>query len=111
MDLLRHRRHQAANSLVGDQNLVKKVYFPRLVLPVAAVVIGVVDLAFAGLVLVGLMLFYGIVPSLTTRLLVVPLARARPGHGARRRLWFAALNVRYRDIRYVVPSSSRSGCS
>ena len=54
---------QAANSLVGHQNLLKKVYFPRLALPVGAVVIGLVDLAFASVVLAGMMIVYDVAPE------------------------------------------------
>ena len=93
---------QAANSLVGHQNLLKKVYFPRLALPVGAVVIGLVDLAFASLVLGGMMIFYHVRLSLTV-LLVVPLLLLALVTALGAGLWFAALNVRYRDIRYVVP--------
>ena len=93
---------QAANSLVGHQNLLKKVYFPRLALPVGAVVIGLVDLAFASLVLGGMMVFYDVQLSLTA-LLVVPLILLDLVTALGVGLWFAALNVRYRDIRYVVP--------
>lgn len=93
---------QAANSLVGHQNLLKKVYFPRLALPVGAVVIGLVDLAFASLVLGGMLVFYDVRLSLTA-LLVVPLILLDLITALGVGLWFAALNVRYRDIRYVVP--------
>lgn len=93
---------QASNSLVGHQNLLKKVYFPRLALPVAAVVIGLVDLAVASLVLGGMMIVYDIRLSFAV-LFVLPLILldliAALGVG----LWFAALNVRYRDVRYIVP--------
>ncbi len=93
---------QASNSLVGSQNLLKKVYFPRLVLPIAAVLSGVVDLAVAGAVLVAMMVAFGIVPTLAI-VWVVPIAGlaflTALGFG----LWLAALNVRYRDVRYVVP--------
>ncbi|HYN69037.1 MAG TPA: ABC transporter permease [Candidatus Eisenbacteria bacterium] len=93
---------QAAASLVGSQNLLKKVYFPRLVIPIAAVLTGFVDLAIAGAVLIGMMVVYGIVPTLTT-VWVVPLLLlafvASLGVG----LWLSALNVRYRDVRYIVP--------
>lgn len=93
---------QAANSLVGSQNLLKKVYFPRLALPVGAVVIGVVDLAFASLVLGGMMIFYDVRLTFTA-LLVLPLILLALVTALGVGLWFAALNVRYRDIRYVVP--------
>lgn len=92
----------AANSLVGSSNLLKKVYFPRLVIPIAAVLAGVVDFALAFGVLIGLMLFYGIVPTGNVVWLPLFLALALVtalGVG----LWLAALNVEYRDIRYVVP--------
>ena len=92
----------AANSLVGHQNLLKKVYFPRLALPVAAVVVGLVDFAFASLVLGGMMIFYDIRPGLRV-LLVVPLLLLALATALGVGLWFAALNVRYRDVRYVVP--------
>jgi lipopolysaccharide transport system permease protein len=92
----------AANSLVGHQNLLKKVYFPRLALPVAAVVVGLVDFAFASLVLGGMMIFYDVRPGLRV-LLVVPLLLLALATALGVGLWFAALNVRYRDVRYVVP--------
>lgn len=92
----------AANSLVGSQNLLKKVYFPRLALPVAAVVSGLVDLGFASLILGGMMIFYHVHLSITI-LLVVPLLLLALVTALGVGLWFAALNVRYRDIRYVVP--------
>lgn len=93
---------QSANSLVGSQSLLKRVYFPRLVIPIAAVAVGLVDLAIAGVVLLGLMLVFGIAPSLTLLwalpLLVLAFATAL-GVG----LWLSALNVRFRDVRYIVP--------
>lgn len=92
----------AASSLVGSQNLLKKVYFPRLALPVAAVVSGLVDLGFASLILGGMMIFYHVHLSITI-LLVVPLLLLALVTALGVGLWFAALNVRYRDIRYVVP--------
>lgn len=93
---------QSANSLVLDQNLITKVYFPRLAIPIATVLSGVVDLALAFLVLLGMMFWYGIVPTANVvwlpALLVLALVTCL-GTG----LWFAALNVQYRDVRYVVP--------
>jgi lipopolysaccharide transport system permease protein len=93
---------QCANSLVGNANLLKKVYFPRLVLPVATVLSEVVDFTLAFGVLVGMMLAYGFVPTQNTIwlpfLLVLAFVTAL-GVG----LWLAALNVQYRDVRYIVP--------
>ena len=92
----------ASNSLVGSANLLKKVYFPRLVIPIAAVSAGVVDFVLAFVVLLGMMLFYAIVPTWNVIWLpffvLLALVTAL-GVG----LWLAALNVEYRDIRYVVP--------
>jgi lipopolysaccharide transport system permease protein len=94
---------QSANSLVGSQNLLTKVYFPRLAIPIAAVLAGVVDFAIAFLVLLGIMLFYGIVPPPARVLWLAPLLllafTAALGVG----LWLSALNVRYRDVRYILP--------
>lgn len=93
---------QAAQSVVVSQNLVKKVYFPRLALPVASVLAGLVDFTIAFAVLVGMMAVYGIAPSAhvvwVPALLLLALVTAL-GVG----LWFAALNVRYRDVAYVMP--------
>jgi lipopolysaccharide transport system permease protein len=93
---------QAGNSLVDQQQLLTKVYFPRLLLPLAAVIAGLVDLAIAFALLLVVLAWYGIDSS--ARLLAVPafalLAAAAafaPG------VWLAALNVRYRDVRYVIP--------
>ncbi|MFL6195575.1 MAG: ABC transporter permease [Thermoanaerobaculia bacterium] len=93
---------QAANSLVGNQSLITKVYFPRLAIPAASVLSGLVDFALAFLILLGIMLGYGIVPSARAlwipALLVLALVTAL-GVG----LWLSALNVRFRDVRYVLP--------
>lgn len=93
---------QSGTSLVNNANLVSKVYFPRLVIPVAAVLAGAVDFAVAFVVLLGLMLFYGIVPGVAV--LAVPLFlllafMVALGVG----LWLSALDVKYRDVRYTIP--------
>src|SRR6266511_481155 len=92
----------SANSLVGSANLVSKVYFPRLIIPLSSVGSGLVDFAIAGAVLLLLMLYYGV--SWTFNLLMVPIliagaALTALGVGT----FLAALNVAYRDFRYVVP--------
>ena len=93
---------QASDSLVGSGNLIKKVYFPRLVIPLSGVLSGVVDFCLAFVVLLGMMLFYGVLPSLNIfflpALLLLALVTAL-GVG----LWLSALNVQYRDVRYVLP--------
>lgn len=93
---------QSANSLVGSQNLLTKVYFPRLAIPIATVLAGLIDFALAFLVLLGMMLAYGIVPGpqilALPPLLLLALVTAL-GAG----LWLSALNVQFRDVRYIVP--------
>lgn len=93
----------SSNSLVGSANLLKKVYFPRLIIPVSSVLSGFPDFALSFLVLLAMMLIYGLYPSLASILwlpffLVLALITAL-GVG----LWLSALNVQYRDVRYVVP--------
>ena len=92
----------SANSLITSQNLIKKVYFPRLVVPIASIVSGIIDFALAFIVLLGMMLFYGILPTVNIIWLPLLLLLAfvtSLGVG----LWLSALNVQFRDIRYVVP--------
>lgn len=93
---------QSSNSLVGSANLIKKVYFPRLAIPVATMLSGLVDFAIAFTVLIGMLLCYGIVPGAGAAwlpaLLLLAMATSL-GTG----LWLSALNVRYRDVRHVVP--------
>lgn len=93
---------QAGGSVVGNQNLVTKVYFPRLFIPLGAIGAGVVDLAIAFGMLVVLMLYYGVAPGvsiLLVPLLALGLVVATLGVG----VMLAALTVAYRDFRYVVP--------
>jgi lipopolysaccharide transport system permease protein len=88
--------------LVGSSNLLTKVYFPRLILPISAVLSGIVDFAIAFVILVGMMAFYGIWPSwgvFALPFLLLLATGAALGIG----MWLSALNVKYRDVRYVVP--------
>jgi lipopolysaccharide transport system permease protein len=93
---------ESSNSLVGSSNLIKKVYFPRLAVPIATVLSGVVDFVLAFTILIGMMLYFGIVPTVNVLwlpfLFLLALATAL-GAG----LWLSAMNVRFRDIRYAVP--------
>jgi lipopolysaccharide transport system permease protein len=93
---------QAANSLVMSQNLLRKVYFPRLAIPIATVLSVALDFALAFLVLVGLMVFYGVQPT-SRAIWVLPLSLLAFVTALGAGIWFAALSVRYRDVRYVVP--------
>jgi lipopolysaccharide transport system permease protein len=97
-----HGLNQASNSLVGGANLIKKVYFPRLVMPIAAVLSGLIDFALAFIVLLGMMLFYGIGPSARI-VAVLPLMLLVIVTSLGVALWMSALNVEFRDIRYVIP--------
>lgn len=93
---------QSSNSLVGSANLIKKVYFPRLVIPISSVVSGAVDFVLAFTVLLGMMLFYGIFPTFNIIWLPFLLVLAfvtSLGVG----LWFSAMNVQFRDVRYTIP--------
>ena len=93
---------QSSNSLVGNANLITKIYFPRLIVPLASVFSGIVDFLLAFIVLLGMMLYYGLIPTLNVfwlPLFVLLALVTSLGVG----LWFSALNVEYRDVRYVVP--------
>lgn len=92
---------ESSNSLVGNQNLITKVYFPRLVVPLSAVLSGVIDFAIAFVLLLGMMFYYGIVPTwaivMLPAFILLELLTAL-GVG----LWLSALNVQFRDVRYTI---------
>lgn len=93
---------ECSNSLITNANLISKVYFPRLIVPTSAVIVSFVDFMISGMILLALMAWYNFVPD--WRILTLPLFTliafaAAMGAG----LWLAALNVEYRDFRYVMP--------
>lgn len=93
---------QASNSLVISANMVKKIYFPRLTLPVATVLAGVVDFALAFVVLMGMMFFYGLTPTVNVIWLPLFLLLALiTSLGVS--LWLSAMNVQFRDVHYTIP--------
>jgi lipopolysaccharide transport system permease protein len=93
---------QASNSLVANASMVKKVYFPRLTMPVASVIAGLLDFALAFVVLMAMVFAYGIIPSWNALWLPLFFLLAFiTALGAS--LWLAAMNVLFRDVRYVVP--------
>jgi len=100
--LFAHALTESGNSLVASQNLITKVYFPRLVIPLAAVLAGLVDFAIAFVVLLGMMAYYGIVPTMAVVFLPLFLLLAVTTALAVG-LWLSALNVQYRDVRYTIP--------
>jgi lipopolysaccharide transport system permease protein len=93
---------QASTSVVSNQHLVTKVYVPRLAIPLATVLAGLLDLAIAGVVLVLAILASGRVPG-AGAVWVLPLSVLAAAAALGAGLWLAALNVRYRDVKYVVP--------
>ncbi|MGH2414625.1 MAG: ABC transporter permease [Microcystaceae cyanobacterium] len=93
---------ECSTSLIANANLISKVYFPRLIVPASAVLVSFVDFMISGLILLGLIAWYDFIPG--WRILMLPLFiliafAASVGAG----LWLAALNVEYRDFRYIVP--------
>ena len=91
-----------SNSLIGNSNLISKIYFPRLIVPTSAVIVSFVDFMISAIILLGFMAWYNFVPDwriLTLPLFVAIAFAAAMGAG----LWLAALNVEYRDFRYIVP--------
>ena len=92
----------SGNSLVGNANLITKVYFPRMIIPGAAVTAGLVDFAIAFVILILLMIYYGVVVTwwvLMFPLMVLLTTLLALGVG----MWLSALNVKYRDVRFVLP--------
>ena len=100
--LFAHALTESSQSLVANRNLITKVYFPRLVIPIAPLFVALVDFAIAAVVLAGMMAVYGIVPGLAMLaapafVLIGLLTALAVG------IWLAALNVQYRDVRYLLP--------
>ena len=91
-----------ANSLVGNTNLITKVYFPRLIIPSASVGAGLMDFAIASFLLVGLLIYYDF-PVTLSYLMLVPVILVTTLFALGMAVWLSALNVRYRDIRYALP--------
>ena len=93
---------QSSNSVVLNRAVSTRIYFPRLIVPMTAVMTGLLDFAIASLILLGMMVFYGIVPTMaifTLPFFVLLSIATALGLG----LWLAALNVQYRDIGFVLP--------
>ena len=93
---------ESSNSLIGNANLIGKVYFPRIIIPMATLVTAFIDFLISFVILIGMMVYYQFVPGWQIILLPIfmilsLLASLGPG------LWVAALNVKYRDFRYVIP--------
>src|SRR5437016_13764988 len=92
---------ESGNSLISNQGLITKVYFPRLVIPISAVLAGLVDFGIAFVVLLGMMMYYGITPGPSVLLLPLFILFALATALAVG-LWLSAMNVKYRDVRYTI---------
>lgn len=93
---------EAGNSLINNANMISKVYFPRLIVPISAVIVSFVDFLISGIILIGLMIWYSYIPDwrlITLPLFIIIAFAFTIGSG----LWIAALNVKYRDFRYIIP--------
>ena len=93
---------ESGNSLISNANMISKIYFPRLVIPTAAVIVSFVDFIISGLLILAMMLWYGFTPDwrlLSLPLLMLLVFLTALGAG----LWIAALTVKYRDFRYITP--------
>lgn len=93
---------ESSNSLIFNSNLISKIYFPRLIIPVSTIMVSFVDFLISGMILLVLMLFYNFLPDwhiFTLPIFIVIALAAAMGGG----FWLAALNVQYRDFRFVVP--------
>lgn len=106
--LFSYSLNQASNSLVASQNLIKKVYFPRLAIPISAVLAGLVDFILAAVVMAGMIAYYDVRGlysfELSANLIFLPLfALLALASALTVGLWLSALNVQYRDIRYTLP--------
>jgi lipopolysaccharide transport system permease protein len=100
-NLFAHSLTESSSSLVANERLITKIYFPRLIVPISAVLAGLVDFAISFIVLVAMMIYYGVAPGVTALslpLFVLLAVMTALGAG----LWLSALNVRYRDVRYVL---------
>jgi len=97
---------QAGNSLVGNQNLITKVFFPRLAIPISSILSAIPDFVIGLILLAGLMAWYGVAPGwgmVALPLFVLLALGVALGVG----LWLSALNVKYRDVRYAIPFLTR----
>ena len=93
---------KGSNSLVSSSNLIKKIYFPRLIIPVSSVLSGLVDFILAFLVLIGMMFYFDLLPGL--RIIWLPLFLSLSLFTSLAvSLWLSAMNVQFRDVQYITP--------
>ncbi len=100
---------RSANSLVDNQAVVTKVYFPRLIPPISSTIVSLIDFGFASIVFIGLMFYFNFMPTVAGLLILIPailltfVAATGPG------LFLAAVNVKYRDVKQVLPFLVQTG--
>lgn len=92
-----------SDSMVVNKSIIQKVYFPRLIIPASSAFVFLVDFLFAGLVLVGLMVYFHIIPTFLGVIMIVPSLLIALLSALGLGLFFAAVNVKYRDVRYALP--------
>ncbi|MDD5362968.1 MAG: ABC transporter permease [Ignavibacteria bacterium] len=93
---------EASNSLISNSNMITKVYFPRLAIPLSTIVVSIIDFAISLVILICVMIYYAYIPSwqiLTLPIFILIAILASLGGG----IWFSALNVKYRDFKFVIP--------
>lgn len=93
----------ASESMIASQAIVQKIYFPRVILPISSTIVFLVDFAFSSLIFFGMLVYYGFTPSLLGCLLIIPALFVTASTFLGLGLFFAAVNVKYRDVRYVLP--------
>lgn len=100
--LFSHSLTSASNSLIENQNLITKVYFPRIIIPLSSVLVGLLDFGIAMLLLLAILIWYGLMPTVNIALLPVFVVMAIIS-AMSVGIWLAALNAQYRDFRYTIP--------
>ena len=93
---------ESSNSLIGNSGLISKIYFPRIIIPVSSVVVSFIDFLVSFVILLGLMIFYKFMPTISM-LLIIPFSLMAIMISIGASLWLSAINVKYRDVKYIVP--------
>lgn len=98
----------SSNSLLGNAHMISKVYFPRIIIPASSVIVSMVDFIFSFFIMVAVMIYYRFMPTMAIVYIPIALLLAlTTSFGAG--LWFSALNVKYRDVRYIIPFLTQFG--
>jgi lipopolysaccharide transport system permease protein len=93
----------ASNSMISNASLIQKVYFPRLIVPATSATTGLIDLAISAVILVGMMIYYGVMPHLVGILILPVLLACAVLSALGMGLLLASLNIKYRDVRFALP--------